>query len=49
MTDAALPLIDVSALVAGTGGRDAVAAQIGAACRAHGFFYVPAMASTRRW
>ncbi|MBB4223907.1 isopenicillin N synthase family dioxygenase [Variovorax guangxiensis] len=40
MTDAALPLIDVSALVAGTGGRDAVAAQIGAACRAHGFFYV---------
>ncbi|BEP40698.1 isopenicillin N synthase family dioxygenase [Variovorax sp. V15] len=40
MTDAALPLIDVSALVAGTAGRDAVAAQIGAACRAHGFFYV---------
>ena len=40
MTDAALPLIDVSALVAGTAKRDAVAAQIGAACRAHGFFYV---------
>ncbi|WP_418129405.1 isopenicillin N synthase family oxygenase [Variovorax sp. 375MFSha3.1] len=40
MTDAALPLIDVSALIAGTAGRDAVAAQIGAACRAHGFFYV---------
>ncbi len=38
--DDALPLIDVSALIAGTGGRDAVAAQIGAACRAHGFFYV---------
>ncbi|SEL06985.1 Isopenicillin N synthase [Variovorax sp. YR750] len=40
MTDSSLPLIDVSALVAGTAGRDAVAAQIGAACRAHGFFYV---------
>ena len=36
----ALPLIDVSALVAGTAERDAVAARIGAACRAHGFFYV---------
>ncbi|MDN6882580.1 2-oxoglutarate and iron-dependent oxygenase domain-containing protein [Variovorax sp. CAN2819] len=35
-----LPLIDVSALVAGTAARDAVAARIGAACRAHGFFYV---------
>jgi len=40
MEDNALPLIDVSALVAGTAARDAVAAQIGAACRAHGFFYV---------
>ncbi|RTD94382.1 isopenicillin N synthase family oxygenase [Variovorax atrisoli] len=40
MTDSALPLIDVSALVAGIAARDAVAAQIGAACRAHGFFYV---------
>jgi polar amino acid transport system ATP-binding protein len=40
MTDTPLPLIDVAALVAGTPGRDAVAAQIGAACRAHGFFYV---------
>jgi len=36
----ALPLIDVSALVAGTAARDAVAVQIGAACRAHGFCYV---------
>jgi polar amino acid transport system ATP-binding protein len=40
MEDDALPLIDVSALVAGNAARDAVAAQIGAACRAHGFFYV---------
>lgn len=40
MTDASLPLIDVSALVAGSVGREAVASQIGAACRAHGFFYV---------
>jgi isopenicillin N synthase-like dioxygenase len=40
MTDSSLPLIDVAPLVAGTPGRDAVAAQIGAACRAHGFFYV---------
>ncbi|SEJ58470.1 MULTISPECIES: isopenicillin N synthase family oxygenase [unclassified Variovorax] len=40
MTDSSLPLIDVAPLVAGTAGRDAVAAQIGAACRAHGFFYV---------
>ncbi|WP_019656678.1 isopenicillin N synthase family dioxygenase [Variovorax atrisoli] len=40
MTASALPLIDVSALVSGTAARDAVAAQIGAACRAHGFFYV---------
>lgn len=35
-----LPVIDVAALVARTPGRDAVAAQIGAACRRHGFFYV---------
>lgn len=40
MTSTSLPLIDVAPLVAGTAGRDAVAAQIGAACRAHGFFYV---------
>ncbi|MGJ7532850.1 MULTISPECIES: isopenicillin N synthase family dioxygenase [unclassified Variovorax] len=40
MTDTTLPLIDVAPLVAGTAERDAVAAQIGAACRAHGFFYV---------
>lgn len=36
----ALPIIDVSALVAGTPEREAAAAQIGAACREHGFFYV---------
>ena len=35
-----LPVINVSALVAGGAGREPVAAQIGAACRAHGFFYV---------
>ncbi|MDM0068495.1 2-oxoglutarate and iron-dependent oxygenase domain-containing protein [Variovorax sp. J31P207] len=35
-----LPVINVSALVAGGPGREQVAAQIGAACRAHGFFYV---------
>jgi isopenicillin N synthase-like dioxygenase len=40
MTDSSLPLIDVAPLVAGAAGRDAVAAQIGTACRAHGFFYV---------
>jgi polar amino acid transport system ATP-binding protein len=39
-TDTTLPLIDVAPLVAGGPGREAVAAQIGAACRAHGFFYV---------
>jgi isopenicillin N synthase-like dioxygenase len=36
----AVPVIDVSSLVAGTAGRDHVARQIGAACRLHGFFYV---------
>lgn len=35
----ALPVIDVSALVDAAPGRDAAAAQIGAACRTHGFFY----------
>ncbi|VTU22096.1 2-oxoglutarate-dependent ethylene/succinate-forming enzyme [Variovorax sp. SRS16] len=35
----ALPLIDIAALVAATPARAAVAAEIGAACRAHGFFY----------
>ncbi|MCT9812095.1 isopenicillin N synthase family oxygenase [Acidovorax sp. Be4] len=37
---AGLPLIDVSALVAQSQERAAVAAQIGQACRQHGFFYV---------
>jgi polar amino acid transport system ATP-binding protein len=37
---AAVPIIDVAALVGGPGSPDAVAQQIGAACRAHGFFYV---------
>jgi isopenicillin N synthase-like dioxygenase len=39
-----VPIIDVAALVdgraSGTGSVDAVARQIGAACRAHGFFYI---------
>jgi len=35
-----LPVIDVAPLVAGAPERSDVAAQIGAACRAHGFFYV---------
>ena len=35
-----LPLIDVAPLVAATPERAAVAARIGEACRAHGFFYV---------
>ncbi|MET3418005.1 MULTISPECIES: isopenicillin N synthase family dioxygenase [Variovorax] len=40
MTDTqTLPLIDVAPLVAGAPERGRVAAQIGAACRAHGFFY----------
>jgi len=36
----ALPVIDVSRLAAGGASRDDVAERIGAACRAHGFFYV---------
>ncbi|RYF69611.1 MAG: isopenicillin N synthase family oxygenase, partial [Comamonadaceae bacterium] len=43
MTPTTLPLIDVCALVgadAHDADRDAVAARIGEACRAHGFFYV---------
>lgn len=43
MTTAAgggVPVIDVSALVAGTPGRSVVAAEIARACRAQGFFYV---------
>jgi len=35
-----VPVIDVSALVEGTVARTAVAAEIGEACRAQGFFYV---------
>ena len=35
-----VPVIDVSALVARTPARTAVAAEIGQACRAQGFFYV---------
>ncbi len=35
-----LPIVDVGALVRGTGDRAEVARRIGAACRAHGFFYV---------
>ncbi|WP_256330314.1 isopenicillin N synthase family oxygenase [Variovorax sp. YR216] len=35
-----LPVIDVSGLATGGAARDDVAARIGAACRAHGFFYV---------
>jgi isopenicillin N synthase-like dioxygenase len=35
-----LPVIDVSPLVAGSAGAGAVAAQIGAACRESGFFYI---------
>ena len=35
-----IPLIDVRELVAGTGGRRAVADQIGQACRESGFFYI---------
>jgi isopenicillin N synthase-like dioxygenase len=37
---AGVPVIDVSALVAGTPARSTVAAEIGRACRAQGFFYV---------
>ncbi|MBO9649024.1 MAG: isopenicillin N synthase family oxygenase [Variovorax sp.] len=36
----ALPVIDVSGLSGNGPARDEVAARIGAACRAHGFFYV---------
>jgi isopenicillin N synthase-like dioxygenase len=35
-----VPVIDVSALVAGTPAQAAVAAEIGRACRSQGFFYV---------
>jgi isopenicillin N synthase-like dioxygenase len=37
--DTTLPVIDVAALVARLPGRDEAARRIGAACRAHGFFY----------
>ncbi|MBS0430384.1 MAG: isopenicillin N synthase family oxygenase [Proteobacteria bacterium] len=40
MPDSGLPIIDIRPLVTGGPGREAVAAQIGEACRAHGFFYV---------
>ena len=36
---ASVPVIDVAALVSGTGDPRRPAQQIGAACRAHGFFY----------
>jgi isopenicillin N synthase-like dioxygenase len=39
-TARALPIIDVSALVAGSGSPDSVAVEIGRACRDRGFFYV---------
>jgi isopenicillin N synthase-like dioxygenase len=35
-----IPIVDVSALVAGTANQQAVAAQLGQACRESGFFYV---------
>jgi isopenicillin N synthase-like dioxygenase len=35
-----LPVIDVRPLIARTAGRCAVAAQMGQACREHGFFYI---------
>ncbi len=35
-----IPIVDVTALAAGGGSADAVGAEIGRACRDHGFFYV---------
>jgi isopenicillin N synthase-like dioxygenase len=35
-----LPVINIGSLVSGTGEQHAVAAQIGQACRAYGFFYI---------
>lgn len=40
MPDQSIPIIDVAPLVSGGGDRIAVADQIRAACRQHGFFYV---------
>lgn len=38
--NASVPIIDVAPLVDGPGSAEAVTQQIGAACRAHGFFYI---------
>src|SRR6266699_5239968 len=35
-----IPIVNISALVAGTGDRHVVAAEIGQACRDDGFFYI---------
>lgn len=35
-----IPVVDVAPLVRGAGDQAAVAAQLGAACREHGFFYI---------
>jgi isopenicillin N synthase-like dioxygenase len=40
MSNASLPVIDIAPLLARQGDRAAVAKQIAAACRAHGFFYI---------
>lgn len=40
MSTESLPVIDIAPLLARTGDRAAIAAQIAAACRAHGFFYI---------
>lgn len=40
MSTSGLPVVDVAPLVSGSGDPGAVAADIGRACREHGFFYV---------